>query len=245
MAYKLIAATFLALAVAVFAAPTGQPGTTALSPPGAASPPICVWDADKGQYVCPDPPASPSICTWDPDKGQYICPDSALKNETSATVSSRTLARRYASGVCGWHLTLELSCEQDLSIGPDWHQITRATIKTVTDGNRKTFITTDGKPHVLTEDNIHPWHISGDGFNLYVARIDASKNEHVGFRAYHGGPGDFAHECWFGSNKATKDGDCGNCYVGGFTHPPIDCGKTQRPGKRVSRSVQMQCLRNS
>ncbi|ORX95215.1 hypothetical protein BCR34DRAFT_200294 [Clohesyomyces aquaticus] len=234
MACKIIVATFLALAVAVSAAPAGQRDATVLSPPGAATPPICVWNADKGQYVCPDSPNSPPICTWNPDKGQYTCPDSALKpNETSVGVSSHTLARRYASGICGFHVTLELSCEQDLSIGPDWHQITYATIKSVTDGNRKPFITTDGNPHRLVQDSESPWHVSGDGFKLYAARIDVFKNEAIKFRAYHGGPGEFAHECAFNSNKPIKDGECGNCYVGDFTHPPIDCGNMQRPAKRV------------
>jgi hypothetical protein len=46
-------------------------------------PPLCSWDPEIGQYICPGPstttqiapkPTSP-ICTWDPSIGQYVCPE--------------------------------------------------------------------------------------------------------------------------------------------------------------------------
>ena len=47
---------------------------TASSPSATASPgpPICHFDPEKGEYVCPEQP----ICTFDPQEGIYVCPKS-------------------------------------------------------------------------------------------------------------------------------------------------------------------------
>lgn len=47
---------------------------TSSSPSATASPgpPICHFDPEKGEYVCPEQP----ICTFDPQEGIYVCPKS-------------------------------------------------------------------------------------------------------------------------------------------------------------------------
>lgn len=69
------------------AAPTlSKVYTTAVAAPAAAEatfPPLCPFDLEKGEYVCPSTtktapgadPTFPPICTWNPEKGKYDCPD--------------------------------------------------------------------------------------------------------------------------------------------------------------------------
>ena len=48
-----------------------------------STPPLCSWDPEIGQYICPGtttttqtaPKPTPPICTWDPTIGQYVCPE--------------------------------------------------------------------------------------------------------------------------------------------------------------------------
>lgn len=55
-----------------------------------ATPPICTFDPEKGEYVCP----GPSLCHFDPRTGEYVCPGAAAGEKNQAEKVEENLELR-------------------------------------------------------------------------------------------------------------------------------------------------------